>query len=109
MSAQDSANWPGLDLPAMWMPSSRSPGLVWWTTSNGPLPAATIGALYTTSEPANRMNGLYPGPATEPGANLASGNPSGPGTAMRVGAKLGAPAKFTTPGPNGFWATAGVV
>ena len=25
------------------------------------------------------MNGLYPGPATEPGWNLASGNPSGPG------------------------------
>ena len=29
---------------------------------------------------------LYPGPATAPGANLASGNPFGPGTATRVGA-----------------------
>jgi hypothetical protein len=55
------------------------------------------------------MNGLYPGPATEPGANLASGNPFGPGWAMRVGLKLGAPAKFTTPGPNGFCAGEGLV
>jgi hypothetical protein len=55
------------------------------------------------------MNGLYPGPATEPGANLASGNPFGPGTAMRVGLKFGAPAKFTTPGPNGFCAGDGLV
>ena len=55
------------------------------------------------------MNGLYPGPATEPGANLASGNPVGPGTAIRVGLKFGAPAKFTTPGPNGFCAGDGLV
>ena len=48
------------------------------------------------------MNGLYPGPATAPGWNLASGNPFGPGVAMRVGLKSGAPAKFTTAGPNGF-------
>ena len=48
------------------------------------------------------MNGLYPGPATAPGANLASGNPSGPGVAIRVGLKSGAPAKFTAAGPNGF-------
>ena len=40
------------------------------------------------------MNGLYPGPATAPGANLASGNPSGPGVAIRVGLKSGAPAKL---------------
>src|SRR5215468_6401175 len=103
MSAQDSANWPGLDLPAMWMPSTRSPVLVWWVTSNGPLPTATIGALYTTLDPAIRMNGLYPGPATAPGANLASGNPAGPGFATRAGLKSGAPAKCTTAGPNGFW------
>ena len=48
------------------------------------------------------MNGLYPGPATEPGWNLASGKPAGPGVAIRVGLKSGAPAKFTTAGPNGF-------
>src|SRR6478736_4521603 len=48
------------------------------------------------------MNGLYPGPATAPGANLAGGNPFGPGTSTRVGPKFGAPAKFTTPGPNGL-------
>jgi len=86
----------------MWMPSARSDVLVWWVTSNGPLPVATIGALYTTSEPAIRMNGLYPGPATAPGWNWASGNPSGPGVAMRVGLKSGAPAKLMTAGPNGF-------
>ena len=46
MSAQDSANWPGLDGDgAMWMPSTRSAVLVWFTTSNGPFPTATIGAL----------------------------------------------------------------
>ena len=28
---------------------------------------------------------------------------------MRVGLKLGAPAKFTTPGPNGFCAGDGLV
>ncbi len=44
-SAQDSANWPGLDGPAMWTPSTRSSVLVWWVTSNGPSPVATIGAL----------------------------------------------------------------
>ena len=49
-----------------------------------------------------RMNGLYPGPATAPGANLASGNPVGPGVAIRVGLKFGAPAKCTTAGPNGL-------
>ena len=53
------------------------------------------------------MNGLYPGPATAPGWNLASGNPAGPGVAMRVGLKSGAPAKFTTAGPNGFCWTVG--
>ena len=53
------------------------------------------------------MKGLYPGPATAPGWSLASGNPSGPGVAMRVGLKSGAPAKFTPAGPNGFWATVG--
>src|SRR5260370_40219518 len=107
MSTQDSANWPGLEGPAMWMPSTRSPVLVWVVTSNGPFPVATIGALYTTSEPLILMNGLYPGPATAPGWNLASGNPSGPGAAMRVGLKSGAPAKFTTAGPNGFCCGAG--
>ena len=54
------------------------------------------------SDPAILMNGLYPGPATAPGWNLASGNPSGPGTAMRVGLKSGAPAKLMRAGPNGF-------
>ena len=48
------------------------------------------------------MNGLYPGPATAPGWSLASGNPFGPGVAMRVGLKSGAPAKFTPAGPNRF-------
>ena len=48
------------------------------------------------------MNGLYPGPATAPGWSLASGNPFGPGVAIRVGLKSGAPAKFTAAGPNGF-------
>ena len=33
----------------------------------------------------------------------------GPGTAIRVGAKFGAPAKFTTPGPNGFCRGVGLV
>src|SRR5260370_13383510 len=55
------------------------------------------------------MNGLYPGPATEPGWNLTSGKPVGPATAIRVGLKSGAPAKFTTPGPNGFCAAVGLV
>ena len=54
------------------------------------------------------MNGLYPGPATAPGWNLASGKPVGPGVAMRVGLKSGAPAKFTTAGPNGFCCGVGV-
>ena len=45
MSTQDSANWPGADGPAMWTPSTRSPVLVWWVTSKGPSPVATIGAL----------------------------------------------------------------
>ena len=31
-----------------------------------------------------------------------SGNPVGPGTALRVGLKSGAPAKWMTAGPNGF-------
>src|ERR1700746_2300542 len=55
------------------------------------------------------MNGLYPAPATEPGANLASGNPFGPGTAIRVGAKFGAPAKLIGAGPNGFCAGEGLI
>ena len=29
----------------MWMPSTRSAVLVWFVTSNGPLPVAMIGAL----------------------------------------------------------------
>ena len=33
---------------------------------------------------------------------MASGNPFGPGVAMRVGLKSGAPAKFTFAGPNRF-------
>ena len=77
----------------MWTLSTRSPVLVWWVTSNGPSPVATIGALYTTSDPAILMNGLYPGPATAPGENDFSGNPVGPGTAVRVGLKSGAPLK----------------
>ena len=48
------------------------------------------------------MNGLYPGPATEPGWNLASGNPADPGVAIRVGLKSCAPAKCTAAGPNGL-------
>ena len=46
-----------------------------------------------------RMNGLYPGPATAPGWKFASGNPFGPGCAIRVGLKSGAPWKSTTAGP----------
>ena len=53
-------------------------------------------------EPAIRMNGLYPGPATAPGCNDFSGNPVGPGTATRVGLKSGAPAKWITAGPKGL-------
>src|SRR5438067_629468 len=41
------------------------------------------------------MNGLYPGPATEPGWNLASGNPAGPGVAIRVGLKAAETATST--------------
>ena len=54
-----------------------------------------------------RTNGLYPGPATAPGWNLASGNPVGPGSAMRVGLKSGAPLKWTIACPNLFWAGLG--
>src|SRR5258707_3232448 len=54
-----------------------------------------------------RMKGLYPGPATAPGWNWASGKPLGPGTAMRVGLKSGAPWKWTSAGPNGFCAGVG--
>ena len=86
----------------MWTPSTRSPVFVWWTTSKGPSPVATIGALYTVSEPAMRMNGLYPGPATAPGWKFASGKPVGPGSAIRVGLKSGAPWKSTTACPNLF-------
>ena len=53
-------------------------------------------------EPSIRMNGLYPGPATAPGWNDFSGNPVGPGTAIRVGLKSGAPAKWITAGPKGL-------
>ena len=42
----------------MWMPSTRSPVLLWWTTSKGPSPVAMIGALYTVGAPAIRMKGL---------------------------------------------------
>ena len=93
----------------MWMPSTRSAVLVWLATSYGPLPVATIGALYTVSDPAIWMNGLYPGPATAPGWNLASGNPSGPGTAMRVGLKSGAPAKLIGAGPKWFCSGLGLI
>src|SRR5260370_22204360 len=55
-----------------------------------------------------RINGLYPGPATAPGWNLASGKPLGPGTAIRVGLKSGAPWKWTSAGPNGFCAGVGL-
>src|SRR5579864_8636408 len=61
------------------------------------------------SDPAILMNGLYPGPATAPGANLASGNPSGPGTAMRVGLKSGAPAKLSGAGPKWFCDGGGLI
>src|ERR1700688_2360858 len=67
-----------------------------------------IGALYTTGDPAIWMNGLYPGPATEPGEKLASGNPVGPGTAVRVGLKSGAPWKLMMAVPNGFWRGVGL-
>src|SRR5689334_5863519 len=53
------------------------------------------------------MKGLYPGPATAPGAKSASGNPFGPGTSLRVGLKSGAPLKSTRAGPNGFAAGVG--
>jgi hypothetical protein len=42
----------------MCTPSARSAVLVWCVTSNGPLPAATIGALYAIGKPAMRVNGL---------------------------------------------------
>ena len=61
------------------------------------------------SDPAIWMNGLYPGPATAPGWNLASGNPSGPGTAMRVGLKSGAPAKLIGAGPKWFCYGVGLI
>src|SRR6202007_1420478 len=61
------------------------------------------------SEPAIRMKGLYPGPATAPGWNWASGNPSGPGTAIRVGLKSGAPAKLRTAGPKGLTSGDGLI
>ena len=61
------------------------------------------------SDPAIWMNGLYPGPATAPGWNLASGNPSGPGTAMRVGLKSGAPAKLIGAGPKWFCDGGGLI
>jgi hypothetical protein len=48
------------------------------------------------------MNGLYPGPATAPGWNFFSGKPLGPGTAIRLGLKFGAPRKWMAAGPNGF-------
>src|SRR5260370_695634 len=55
-----------------------------------------------------RINGLYPGPATAPGWNWAGGKPLGPGTAIRVGLKSGAPWKWTSAGPNGFCAGVGL-
>ena len=48
------------------------------------------------------MNGLYPGPATEPGWKFFSGNPVGPGSAILVGLKSGAPWKCTAAGPKWF-------
>src|SRR5579863_9946290 len=50
------------------------------------------------------MNGLYlsPGGTSDPGWNFVSGKPVGPGTAIRVGLKSGAPAKWMTAGPNGL-------
>ncbi len=53
------------------------------------------------------MNGLYPGPATAPGWKFASGKPFGPGVAIRVGLKSGAPWKLTTACPNRFCAGVG--
>src|SRR2546430_16830239 len=53
------------------------------------------------------MKGLYPEPATAPGWNLASGKPFGPGTAIRVGLKSGAPWKWTSACPKGFCAGVG--
>ena len=47
-SAQDSWNAPDGESAgdgAMWMPITLSLVLVWFTTSYGPLPVATIGAL----------------------------------------------------------------
>ena len=37
------------------------------------------------------MNGLYPGPATAPGWNLASGKPFGPGSAIAQPARIEVP------------------
>jgi hypothetical protein len=54
-----------------------------------------------------RMNGLYPAAATAPGWNFASGKPLGPGSAIRVGRKSGAPWKLTTACPNLFWSGEG--
>ena len=47
-SAHDSWNAPDGESAgdgAMWMPITLSEVLVWFTTSNGPFPVATIGAL----------------------------------------------------------------
>ena len=48
-----------------------------------------------------------PGPATAPGWKCASGKPVGPGSAIRVGLKSGAPWKSTTAWPNLFWSGVG--
>src|SRR4051812_45853698 len=91
----------------MCTPSARSDVFVWWVTSNGPSPVATMGALYTVDDPSIRMNGLYPCLATAPGWKLASGKPCGPGVATRLGLKSGAPLKSTTADPKRFCAGVG--
>src|ERR1700722_17891861 len=50
-----------------------------------------------------RMNGVYlsRGGTSAPGWKFLSGKPVGPGTAIRVGLKSGAPAKWMTAGPKG--------
>src|ERR1700751_4612282 len=88
----------------MWTFSTRSSVFVCVVTSNGPSPAATIGALYTTFDPAILMKGLYASPAgtSEPGLKDFRGKPVDPGTASRSGVKSGAPAKWMSAGPKWF-------
>src|ERR1700747_1831521 len=92
----------------MRMFSPRSSAFGWGTMSTddeGPLPRASLRAseVRSAGEAAILVRGLYPPDAPAPGVNLFRGKPVGPGTAVRVGLKSGAPWKWITAGPNLFW------